>query len=852
VNTGGDADPNDGDQDGYPDDSDNCPEVANPDQADHDHDGKGDACDTDGDNDGFPDESDNCPEVANPDQADHDHDQLGDLCDNDLDGDGFDNDDDNCPNVANPSQADLDDDGIGDLCDGDKDGDGHDNGDDNCPNQANPSQEDSDNDGIGDACETIIDADSDGIPDSTDNCPHDANAEQIDSDLDGLGDACDPPTLHKTGLAFDDNCRFEPPVSVFEPTERWRWPLESDTISFPTKVQVMSTPVVANLTDDDENGQINERDIPEIVFISFDTSVPAGANAADPTKHNPQGGVLRAVNSNTGKTLWTAGGDGLFLAPASSVAVADLDNNGKPEIVALKYQGQGLVAFNADGSVAWDCTTLGTCFNTGSMFNWGGVAIADMNQDGSPEILYGTYLFKADGTPWPIANPAGSADNFVKPDALWHVGSLAVAVDLDNNDSSLEILGGRTIYTLDTESNQYVVDESRSTNIDAAIYITVDPYKDTQDGFPAAANFDSDNALEMVLVADEFVLLLDNDGSLLDSLHIPQDAAFGSFAGGPPTIADFDGDGQAEIGVAGERRYAVLDVNDGFLSVLWEREILETSSSRTGSSVFDFDADGRAEVVYNDEQYLRIYTFHGGNPPVGYSGCDAEMCTWERPNSSFTAYEYPVIADVNRDGNAEIIVAANDFGRTDPDDLTNGFVPTHGIAVFGDAADNWVPTRTIWNQHAYYITNINDDGSVPAHQTLLTTHNSFRKNIQGTADTPDLRAPDATCGDVIKRTKCPAAGAIGVWVENHGALQLPGGVSVTVYAGPPASGTVLGQGITRAVLNPGEAELVVIPIAAGGSGSRDAWVSVDSGMSGDSNNECREDNNVLNIGPLGC
>ena len=75
----------------------------------------------DTDNDGVVNTSDNCPNTANPAQTDTDTDGVGDACDtmnnNDTDGDGIVNGSDNCPAVANGNQADADGDHIGDVCD---------------------------------------------------------------------------------------------------------------------------------------------------------------------------------------------------------------------------------------------------------------------------------------------------------------------------------------------------------------------------------------------------------------------------------------------------------------------------------------------------------------------------------------------------------------------------------------------------------------------------------------------------------------------------------------------------------------------------------------------------------------
>ena len=125
----------------------------------------------------------------------------------------------------------------------------------------------------------------------------------------------------------------------------------------------------------------------------------------------------------------------------------------------------------------------------------------------------------------------------------------------------------------------------------------------------------------------------------------PPIAVPGAGGGGPPTISDFDGDGFPELAVAGQAFYTVYDIDCGptprpggvcppgtcdFLGgpcaagggIAWSRSTQDISSNVTGSSVFDFEADGTAEVVYGDECFVRVYNGVTGDvlfSPVSYT-----------------------------------------------------------------------------------------------------------------------------------------------------------------------------------------------------------------------------------------
>ena len=372
-------------------------------------------------------------------------------------------------------------------------------------------------------------------------------------------------------------------------------------------------------------------------------------------------------------------------------------------------------------------------------------------------------------------------------------GPLSLVADLDL-DGSPEVVAGNTAY-----------------RYDGTLYWSAS----VTDGFPAVGNFDADPFPEVVLVSERNVYMLEHDGQVKwGPSAIPKIGI-----GGAPTIADMDGDGQLEIGVAGAYRYTVYE-GDG--SVRWSKDVQDGSSMVTGSSVFDFNGDGSAEVVYGDEVALRIYR-----------GSDGQVL-YELPKSSQTAVELPVIVDVDADGNAEIVAVANRTAR--PDGVQTG------IYVIGDASDNWVTTRRIWNQHTYHITNVNDDSTIPAHEAnSWQVHNTYR--LQAQPGLNPLVSPDLTAS-YVQVSGTNGAATITARIGNGGELFVPPLVSIAFYDGDPQDGgNLLGTTFTRTRLEPGQYEDVSIPVPT--ANVRDVWVAADDDGTGQG--QVREPNETNNL-----
>ena len=497
-----------------------------------------------------------------------------------------------------------------------------------------------------------------------------------------------------------------------------------------------------------------------------------------------QDATLRAVSGADGSELWSIIDPANELEPGAGLAVGDIDLDGFPEVIAVHETG-ALVAFEHDGVFKWKSPVV-----DGLRYH-GSPSIAQMDGSGTPEIVVGAAVIDASGNIRWRGSSAG-AEGY---GANTGYSSLSVVADLDL-DGLPEIVAGKS-----------------ALHHDGALYWN----SSITDGFPGIGNFDADDNPEIVVVASGKVYLLEHTGDVKwGPITIP-----GGGSGGPPTIADVDGDNQPEIGVAGAERYVVLET-DG--SVKWTSVTVDNSSNMTGSSVFDFEGDGSAEIVYADEWYLRIFR-----------GVDGQVL-YELPKSSGTLWEYPLVVDVDADGNAEIVAVANDvlWGSE------------HGIYVIGDANDNWVPTRQIWNQHTYHITNVNDDGTIPIHeQNSWETHNTYRLNLQGEIGDP-IPAPDLTASYIQVRPTGNGAELISRF-GNGGSLFVAPGIDNAFYDGDPEKGgQLLGTLSTTRRLEPGQYEDLSISLSQ--LPVNEIWVVADDDGSGKGSvSESDELNNIHHV-----
>ncbi len=364
-------------------------------------------------------------------------------------------------------------------------------------------------------------------------------------------------------------------------------------------------------------------------------------------------------------------------AYGSSPAIGDLDGDGVIEIIIvheyassfLQTGSYSLVCYHVDGTKVWESDKF-----VGDDFDYATApAISDMDHDGFAEVVAGRVILNFDGTTRGVgAYGRGSYGQVALGGVTIDESSVSAVVDLDL-DGVEEVVVGNAVYDPDGNAIWY------------------DPSQD--DGMIAIANLDADPEGEIIASTYDTVRAMDTDGTLLwGPIALP-----GANIVSPAAIEDIDLDGMPEIVVAGGNQLRAIN-HDG--TTLWTAPVTDMSGA-SGASMFDFEGDGQPEVVYIDEVEM-----------VAYDGLTGAVKFYNTDHGSVTMMDYPVIADVDGDDHAEILVAHSAF--------------TTAFSVYGDLDDTWAPARKVWNQHGYSIENVNDDLSIPVTATPgFTTHNSW-------------------------------------------------------------------------------------------------------------------------------
>ncbi len=580
----------------------------------------------------------------------------------------------------------------------------------------------------------------------------------------GFGEYCDQGIGKCVPDEFPEgiDCGQEADFEEMDIEEKWSWTEDNTT----------STPVVGDVTGDGE---------PNVVILTF-------------------GGDVVALDGEGEEVLRAGRGDDVMEAYwRSNPALADVTGDGQMEVIYVTDSGHRIVAMDGDGDKVWEAHDENGDAVEWS-FNAGSIGAANLNGDASTaEIMAGAVVIDSQGRV--VWNEDG--DGTVYGRSGGYIGGMTIAVDL-TGDGKHELVTGQHAWTLEWNSEPGSEDWP---DVDVELLWK---NEDGDDGYPAVADIDGNGKPEVVLFASHELRIIEGDTGELwcgvdptgqaceddpDLRTQPKpDPTGGRSKGGAPTVADFSGDGRPEVGVAGRHYITVFDFyrpgfgNDdtpedidhellaqygqdepevGEIFIRWYLES-QDGSAATGASVFDFQGDGSASVIYNDECFLRVY-----------NGYDGEVVL-EKQNSSGTRTENPIVVDVDQNGRSEIVVIANDQSRSCDDWDSDPYEERRGVYVYEDPNQMWVHTRSVWNQHAYSIDNINDDGSVPdVVDNWWEDHNTFRANRQGRVP---LNAADVELTSVeVDNRSCPPDLQLQITIKNAGLNTIPEGLPITVY-----------------------------------------------------------------------
>jgi transglutaminase-like putative cysteine protease len=388
-----------------------------------------------------------------------------------------------------------------------------------------------------------------------------------------------------------------------------------------------------------------------------------------------------------------------LVGPAAEPALADLDDDGKAEIIVSGKNGA--FAFRHDGSLLWQNPAV-VSYYPNEALGWGGPTVGNLDLDPAPEVVVAAsddalYVLDIQG-------------NVVFSDTIGRWATVPVLADI-TGDGMLDIIVAQnwTLKVYDYFNGgqiawSYTLTETLNILGGAGVF-----------GAPAVADLNEDGRPEIIINWGHIVDAFQDEGTLLWRYRTNANNLFRPSA---ITVADVDGDGEMNVVTASAVSGGfvifnhLLMVLDAQGARLWDQLVADNTASASGVAAQDLTGDGIWDILWNGatDGFLVI------------RGADGKRLFNEPVTGSGTVLDYPTLGDVDGDGYAEVVVAGRE-----------------GIFVIGHD-ELWADSRPLWNQHNYHVTNINDDWSTPAaEQNSWELYNTYRTQTPNRTPAPSYQ-----------------------------------------------------------------------------------------------------------------
>ncbi len=197
-------------------------------------------------------------------------------------------------------------------------------------------------------------------------------------------------------------------------------------------------------------------------LLTYD-AVPATAgeevfHAGGPVQPSSTAGSVRCLNGRTGAQIWRTNIYGV--GDTATMQMADVDNDGKMEILVALQHPSGLYILNAeDGSILWNApgtynghsgyfTRVGSSTILGGRIDGSGV-VGDTDGDGTRDIFIGIMAYETQPTTGAIIHYEWNGNTFVERGRVqvWHpcAGGLSLG-DTDNDGIPELYMNERDVY----------------------------------------------------------------------------------------------------------------------------------------------------------------------------------------------------------------------------------------------------------------------------------------------------------------------------------------------------------------------------------------------------------------------